>query len=100
MRFAERQSLPSLLVRENMNTGQKIVLAFALLGIVASGLVPGQRWPAAQQVEYAFLFDPPKGANPLLCSVSLDVSVLLTVWVVILAISFCLVLLIGLRRTP
>ena len=90
-----------------MNTGQKIVLALGLLGIAVTGLVPP--WsvsctllkdsPPARRLEYALLFDPPTGDRSQLCSVSLDVSVLLTVWVVVIAIAVALALLLWRRRT-
>ena len=50
-------------------------------------------------VEYSFLFAPPEGFAAI-NSINLDVSVLLTVWVVVLAITFGLISLFGLRRSP
>lgn len=90
-----------------MNVGQKIVLALGLLGIVVTGLFPPwsvscfahEKIPPARQLEYTFIFNPPSGANARTCSVSLDGEVLLTIWAVVLAITFMLALLLSRRRT-
>ena len=89
-----------------MNNRQKTVLVLGLLSLVATGLyppwtvrsdVPGRPEVYSRVVRYQFLFDPPT-PNQLFGSVSLNVSVLLTVWVVMLAITFGLALLFGLER--
>ena len=91
-----------------MNTRQKIVLILGLLGIALASLfppwsvsciVPAKFLITSRQVEYAFLFDPPTGID-VLCNVSLDIVALITVWTVILAITFGLALLLGIRRSP
>ena len=98
---------------KSMNTLQKIVLVFGLAGIALASLFPP--WAAHcvygqnnfQSVTYAFLFDPPTDIPRLensevlgLCQTSLDVPALLTVYVMIIAITFGLALLLGLRRSP
>ena len=99
-----------------MNTLQKIVVVIGLAGIALASLFPP--WAVRcvyrmfnpplviQEVIYGFLFDPPTGVPRLstevnmLCEISLDVPALLTVYIVIIAITFGLALLFGLRRSP
>jgi len=88
-----------------MNTLQKIVVVFGLAGLALTGLFPpwaslcnaGSRTVFKRDITYSLLFDPPRGM-PGHCEVSLDISVLLTVWVVVLAITFGLALLFGLKK--
>jgi len=100
-----------------MNNRQKTALALGLFGVVATVLYPP--WAVTcpmigitegvvpiRGVAFAFLFDPPMQLpNPppnfvlsRYCSVSLDVSVLLTVWVAVFAITCGLALLFGLKK--
>jgi len=91
-----------------MNTLQKIVVVFGLAGIALASLFPpwavhceARADMVTRKVTYAFLFDPPPIIqSPFYCQISLDLPSLLTVYVMIIAITTGLALLFGLKRSP
>ena len=92
-----------------MNTLQKIVVVFGLAGIALASLFPpwavhcilSRTEIVIRKVTYAFLFDPPSFIqDPLFCQISIDLPSLLTVYVMIIAITTGLALLFGLKRSP